>query len=90
LIILNLLNLFKPVNPQSDVMKVLTDLDGYDVDVDGGDKNLDSLTSVQVILFCFISPLFSGRKVEWLSVLQQVPYAPMAKAKQLLVNGALY
>ena len=30
-------------------MKVLTDLDGYDVDGDGGDKNLDSLTSVQVI-----------------------------------------
>ena len=33
-------------------MKVLTDLDGYDVDAESGDKNLDSLTSVQVsILF---------------------------------------
>ncbi len=29
-------------------MKVLTDLDGYDVDGENGDKNLDSLTSVQV------------------------------------------
>ncbi len=32
-------------------MKVLTDLDGYDVDSDGADKNLDSLTSVQVLFF---------------------------------------
>ena len=35
-------------------MKVLTDLDGYDVDGESGDKNLDSLTSVQV------SNLFNG------------------------------
>jgi len=35
-------------NFQNDVMKVLTDLDGYDVDGENGDKNLDSLTSVQV------------------------------------------
>ena len=29
-------------------MKVLTAMDGYDVDAETGDKNLDSLTSVQV------------------------------------------
>ena len=40
-------------------MKVLTDLDGYDVDADGADKNLDSLTSVQVIWVRFVCPIKS-------------------------------